>query len=81
MERISLKTATDLLAAEESPSVAIVERPKGYGLAIGACIIRSQREDELTFLTYDAAINYARRHLAPCLTGPLLLSIAVAVNP
>lgn len=75
MERITLKSAIELLQADERPTVAIVERRKGFGLAVSGNVIRSQREDELTFLTYDAAIRYAGRHLAPQLSVPLLISV------
>lgn len=75
MDRITLKTAIELLQAEDRPTVTIVTRSKGYTLTVSGNVIRSQREDELAFLTYDAAINYAARHLTAPLSKPLLISV------
>ena len=64
MQRIALKTAQALIEAG-CRAVEIVERPRGYAICIEGDILRSVREDELTFLTIDGVVNYVRRHLAP----------------
>lgn len=76
MQRITLKTALDYLARAEDADVEIVARSRGFGIAIGSAgILRSQREDELAFLTYDGAVNYVQRHLCPPLDRPLRIVI------
>jgi hypothetical protein len=77
-ERIGLATAQRIIA-EGTDRVEIATREKGYGLTLrGAMILRSQREDELVFLTYDAAINYINRHLCPPNYSP---AIVVQLQP
>jgi hypothetical protein len=78
MQRITLKSAIETLQSRPDTPAMIVTRPRGYAVCIAGDIIRSQRENELTFLTYDGAINYVRRHLAPQLDRPLPIVIAPA---
>lgn len=76
MQRITLKTALDYLTRVEDADAEIVVRQRGFGIKIGAAgVLRSQREDELAFLTYDGAINYVQRHLCPQLRRPLRIVI------
>lgn len=77
MRRITLTTAIHLLQSADAPILTIVERPRGYALDVDGNLIRSQREEELSFLTYDAAVNYAKRHLAPQLERPLTVSLVL----
>lgn len=63
MQRIGLKTAQAHVEAG-CRSIQIVEGPRGYTIQLNDEVLRSQREDELTFLTVDGAVNYVRRHLA-----------------
>lgn len=77
MSKITLITAIHLLQSMEAPALTIVERPRGYALDVDGNLIRSQREAELSFLTYDAAVNYAKRHLAPQLALPLTISLVL----
>ena len=76
MQRITLKTAIDYLTRVTDADVAIVTRSRGFGIEVGAAgILRSQREDELAFLTYDGAVNYVQRHLCPQLARSLRIVI------
>lgn len=77
MQRITLKSAIEYLDRVVSAEVEIVARSRGFGIKVGPSVIRSQREDELAFLTYDGAINYVQRHLFPQLHRPLRIVILI----
>lgn len=76
MQRIALKSAKARIA-EGLRSIAIVERPRGFAIEVGGDLIRSQREDELTFLTIDGTINYVRRHLVPPCHPPITVCVTI----
>lgn len=79
MQRIALKTA-QAHVQDGCREATIIEGPRGYTISIAGDVLRSQREDELTFLTIDGAVNYVRRHLSPPSPPALVVTIA-AVPP
>ena len=60
---IGLAVAQDL-ARVSGCNIEVRETPNGLAIFIEGRAIHSRRQDLLTFLTVDGAVNYIRRHLA-----------------
>jgi hypothetical protein len=75
MQRIALKTA-QARVQDGCREASIIEGKRGYMIALAGDVLRSQREDELAFLTIDGAVNYVKRHLSPPSGPALVLTIA-----
>ena len=60
---IGLTTAQDR-ASNPRCRIEIVETERGLAIEVDGNAIHSRRQDLLTFLTFDGAVNYVARHLA-----------------